>query len=102
MKARILKAARNELREATAYYDRQRKGLGRELRAEVRTGISKIREHPTAWPMINERYRHFQTNRFPYGIFYEVRKKEIVIVAIAHLHREPGYWQSRVEGEENQ
>jgi mRNA-degrading endonuclease RelE of RelBE toxin-antitoxin system len=29
---------------------------------------------------------------FPYGIVYEIQKDEIVIIAIANLHREPDYW----------
>jgi hypothetical protein len=34
--------------------------------------------------------------RFPYAIFFEPRSDEIVIVAIMHTSRSPGYWRSRV------
>lgn len=37
-----------------------------------------------------------QMQRFPYGVIYEPAVTEIIVVAIAHLHREPGYWQGRV------
>lgn len=35
--------------------------------------------------------------KFPYGIIYDFSPEhdEIVIVAIAHLHRRPDYWVSR-------
>ncbi|MBI3461482.1 MAG: type II toxin-antitoxin system RelE/ParE family toxin [Planctomycetes bacterium] len=33
--------------------------------------------------------------RFPYRIIYEVRSDEIVILAIAHNRRRPGYWSRR-------
>ena len=33
--------------------------------------------------------------RFPYQVVYRLRPTEIVIVAIAHLKRRPGYWKSR-------
>jgi hypothetical protein len=35
--------------------------------------------------------------RFPYGIIYEPSEVEIVIIAVAHLHREPEYWRSRAQ-----
>jgi hypothetical protein len=37
-----------------------------------------------------------RVNRFPYGLVYEVSGEEIVIVAVMHLHRRPGYWRDRV------
>ena len=40
--------------------------------------------------------RHF-TDRFPYGVIYLVEPDHIRIVAVMHLHREPGYWRKRVE-----
>ncbi len=33
--------------------------------------------------------------RFPYQIVYRIRPGEIVVVAIAHSRRRPGYWKSR-------
>jgi len=34
---------------------------------------------------------------FPYGIIYQAKEEEIVIVAVANLHRKPNYWIDRVE-----
>ena len=34
--------------------------------------------------------------RFPYQLVYRIRPAEIVIVAIAHLKRRPGYWKTRI------
>jgi hypothetical protein len=33
--------------------------------------------------------------RFPYQVVYRIRPGEIVIVAVAHLKRRPGYWKNR-------
>jgi len=40
--------------------------------------------------------RRALVNRFPYGVLYVDDHSELLIVAIMHLHREPGYWESRV------
>jgi hypothetical protein len=42
------------------------------------------------------RYSTLSDERFPYGIIYELSEDEIVIIAVAPLHREPEYWRSRV------
>ena len=34
--------------------------------------------------------------RFPYGLIYEASDVQIIIVAVAHLHRAPEYWRERV------
>jgi hypothetical protein len=35
--------------------------------------------------------------RFPYGIAYTQSAGEILIVAVAHLARRPGYWIDRLD-----
>ena len=34
--------------------------------------------------------------RFPYRVYYRARRDEILVVAVGHRHRRPGYWRSRV------
>jgi hypothetical protein len=34
--------------------------------------------------------------RFPYAIYYTLETNGILIYAIAHLHRKPFYWASRI------
>lgn len=38
---------------------------------------------------------HF-TDRFPYGVIYVLEPDHVWIVALMHLHREPGYWRERL------
>jgi hypothetical protein len=33
--------------------------------------------------------------RFPFGLVYRLGVEEVQVVAVAHLHRRPGYWKSR-------
>lgn len=97
MKARFHPAARAELIEAKKYYNRERRGLGRELVEQVRLAAAKISNSPLHYGEIEAGVRCGQTARFPYGLVYVVRKAELVIVAVMHLHREPGYWRNRLE-----
>jgi plasmid stabilization system protein ParE len=87
--------ARIEFLEAISYYERCRKGLGLRLSREVFATISRVTRGPNAWPKISENTRRCLARRFPYGIIYEVRENDILIVAVAHLSREPFYWSER-------
>ena len=97
MKIRFLSPARRELREAVRYYNAQRFGLGDEFRDEVRETIRRVKEFPKAWHPLGGSIRRCQMRRFPYGIIYEASGDEIVIIAVAHLHRRPEYWRQRID-----
>ena len=88
-----------ELNDAVDYYNQQKPDLGRRFAAEVRSAVQRIQDHPQAWTLVAEPdgLRRCQTHRFPYGLIYQLQPGRIVIVAVAHLHRRPGYWRSRVE-----
>ncbi|MFC1672102.1 type II toxin-antitoxin system RelE/ParE family toxin [Planctomycetota bacterium] len=92
--------AKVELAEAVAYYNLQSEGLGYEFAAEVKRTIGRIVEYPNAWSPLSRRTRRCRTNRFPYGVVYQVRGDDILIVAIMHLHRHPESWKSRLSPSE--
>ena len=50
----------------------------------------------SAWSNISKRTRRCLLNKFPYGVIYQIRDEEILVLAIAHLHRRPGYWNKNV------
>jgi len=97
LKAKFLEAARSELRAAVRYYEERRPGLGGEFRAQVRNAVERIERLPHAWPNLSENTRRCRLSRFPYGVIYVVDNGEVVIVAIAHSHRDPVYWRNRLE-----
>ncbi len=98
MNLRFLKAAERELDEAVEYYEAQVPGLGAEFLKEVRAARERIEQYPEAWQPISKRARRCLVNRFPYGIIYQIRRaeNELLIVAVAHLHRKPAYWRNRI------
>ncbi len=97
----FLGPAHLELTEAFAYYDSQERGLGVQFVREVRRTLERIVEFPEAWSPLSKRTRRCRTNKFPYGIVYQVRGETILVVAVMHLHREPKSWRGRLrEGKE--
>jgi plasmid stabilization system protein ParE len=98
MKVRILPAAEAEIEEAAEWYEAARRGLAAEFVREVDAGLQRVAESPNAWHPLSQRLRRYRLHRFPYGIIYQVRKNEILVIAVAHLHRRPEYWRNRLKG----
>jgi len=95
VKFRFLEAAQIELDEAIEYYNHETDGLGYQFFDEVLNSLKLIGDFPQAWHPCSKGTRRCQTRRFPYGIIYQERNNEILIVAVANLHRKPDYWKTR-------
>ena len=99
MRIRWLGAARAEFFAALDWYEGERPGLGEDFLAEVTRSIDLIAERPRAWPPASRPglgVRRFLVPRYPYAIVYIVEKDELLIVAVAHGKRRPGYWANRL------
>jgi hypothetical protein len=86
-----------ELNEGVDYYESCQTGLGAAFTDEVRAAIHRILEHPKAWALLSKNTRRCLTNRFPFGVVYQIVEDGIFILAVMHLNRRPDYWQSREE-----
>lgn len=85
-----------DLYTAAAYYEKQRIGLGRELRREVEEAVLRLRENPQAFPLHDKRgTRKCLVRRFPYTIFFSELEERIWVAAVAHQKRHPEYWAKR-------
>jgi plasmid stabilization system protein ParE len=98
MVVKFLSPAQAELAEAVAYYNSQKPELGSQFTEEIRRTIERILQYPLAWTPLSKRTRRCRTNKFPYGVIYQVRVDILLIVAVMHLHREPQTWKSRLGG----
>ena len=96
MNVRLLAPAASELDEAVAWYAAQAPGLERRFIDEMQTVQKRIAERPHAWHPLGNGVRRFRLGRFPYGLIYVVEADEIFVLAVAHMHRKPNYWRSRV------
>ena len=92
---RLLPEAEEELRDAARFYEAEQQGLGRALIQEVRRACRFIAEHPLAVRIERGEVRVRTIARFPYRIYYRAKADEILVIAIGHRRRRPGFWRSR-------
>ena len=92
----FLPPAQEEMTAAARYYQAQSTSLGTEFLAEVERTIAAIVSHPKAAPKVKKDIRRRLLKWFPFGILYIATVDEIVVLAVMHLRRRPGYWQDRL------
>lgn len=93
----VLAEALSEAREAVDSLEAARPGLGSAFTTALAQAFLRLEAHPEigASAEFANATRRWKLARFPYSIIYILSAERIVVVAIAHEHRRPGYWQGR-------
>jgi len=97
LKLRIHRLAVAEIDHEVDYYESCSVGLGAELEDEIDAVLETILQFPQAAPQWRDRpdRRVAVLDRFPFTLVYQIKTKEIAILALAHMSRRPGYWSRR-------
>lgn len=96
-KSIILPLAKEDIREAARWYNKQSPGLGKRYTAEVRESVLFIRQNPTACNIRYDKVRTAVLKVFPFMIHYTINEvsKTVVISAVLHTSRDPKDWEKR-------
>lgn len=97
MNSEFLPEADEEFREAAWYYEYEAPGVGLKFVAEVHRGVMFITEYPYAAAEVGSGIRKKVLNHFPFSLLYAVEPEMILIVAVAHQKKRPGYWRDRLK-----
>jgi plasmid stabilization system protein ParE len=94
---RFLEIAEVELDPAIHWYGTQAPGLDNAFLIAVLSAADRIARFPDAWHPLGEGIRRCRLSRFPYGLIYTLDNGDILVLAVAHLHRPPDYWRDRLK-----
>lgn len=89
------RAARIEFENAAARYDEQRPGLGEEFIVEIDDAVLRAAAAPERYPVVFGDIRRTVARRFPYSVYFRVRRNSMVVLAVFHGRRNPAVWQRR-------
>jgi len=90
----LLPPAKEDIKSASDWYNKQQKGLGKQFSISVRKTVKFIKNNPLAY---RTRYGNTKTaiiERFPYMLHYSIDDDEklIIISTILHTSRNPEKW----------
>jgi hypothetical protein len=85
-----------EYEDGLRYYATIRTQLGQSFHDAVEAAIDTCSERPSACAILEQDIRRCLTRVFPYALLYTIEHNHLLIVAVMHCHRQPGYWRHRV------
>jgi plasmid stabilization system protein ParE len=97
MRVRLHADARAELRQARKWYYERSPLSATAFAHAVDNAVSRIGDAPLSYTLAEHGTRKFVLKRLPFNIFYRQDATEIVIVAVAHQKRRPGFWSERTQ-----
>ena len=87
--------AQAEYQSALAWYQARSLQAAARSEAEVENVLGLIGANPDLCPKYDDEHRFAVLKRFPYSVVYQVQPTGIIVIAVAHSSRAPGYWQGR-------
>lgn len=91
------RAAIAEHLDHVAFYESQLAGLGADYLGEFDALMARICAGPDRFVLIAPPdIRKVALKRFPFHVIYRAEATRIVVLAVAHQRRRPGYWAGRI------
>jgi toxin ParE1/3/4 len=81
-----------EMIEAARFYEERRNGLGFRFIRVVEEVCAPIGELPDTGTPLGRKDRKRRVPGFPYDVVYRPKDDAILVLAIKHHRRRPGYW----------
>ena len=81
-----------EIEIADTWYQQRSADAAFEFVTELSDALQDIRQAPDRWPQYLHGTRRYVLNRFPFSIIYLDSPESVMIIAVAHSKRKPGYW----------
>jgi toxin ParE1/3/4 len=88
--------ALREFEEARAWYYKESPITSERFKVAVEAATDRILRSCESLPRFSGEYRWVRVERFQYILVFRRRTdREILVVAVAHTSRRPGYWRRR-------
>jgi plasmid stabilization system protein ParE len=89
-------AAIAEAEEVSRWYRNKSKLAASRFVQEFKLTCRKILKAPERWPASSNHTRRTKLPCFPFFVIYRVVGTRVEIIAVAHGHRQPEYWKTRL------
>jgi plasmid stabilization system protein ParE len=93
---RIQSQAQQEINEAFDWYFKRSPEAADAFLTEIGASLEQIASHPRRYPAFTKNTRRRILANFPYSVIFQEKDDVILVVAIAHAKRRPGYWRERI------
>ena len=90
-----LPGARRDFDESFDWYLERSAEAAIRFANAVDAALTIVAADPQRFAAVDELHRECPVKRFPFRIVYRVVESRVLVVAIAHAKRRPGFWRDR-------
>jgi plasmid stabilization system protein ParE len=94
---RIRSEAKEEIDAAFEWYFKRSPKAADAFLEEIETSLKNIVSEPHLYPIFTKNIRRRVMTGFPYSVIFREEAGSILVIAIAHAKRRPGYWTKRLK-----
>ena len=87
--------AEDDARQAFLWYAERSPVAASDFQQLITRAAEDLAETALVWPEREPGIRIRVLDRYPYTLMYRVKGDEVLIIAVAHQKRKPGYWRGR-------
>lgn len=95
-RVRILSQAQQEINEAFDWYFKRSPEAADAFLTEIGASLAQIASRPRLYPAYTKNSRKRVLANFPYSVIFQEKDDVILVIAVAHAKRRPGYWRGRI------
>ena len=95
-RVRIQSQAQQEINEAFDWYFKRNPEAADAFLTEIGASLAQIASRPQLYPAYTKNSRKCVLANFPYSVIFQEKDDFILVVAVAHAKRRPGYWRGRI------
>jgi toxin ParE1/3/4 len=88
----ITARARTDVAQAKLWYASIDTALADDFLKDIDETFEKIRERPESFPQLERDVRRAVCDRFPYKVYFAAKPKEVRVLAVYHVSRNPRRW----------
>ena len=92
---RIQSQAQQEINEAFDWYFKRSPEAADAFLTEIGASLAQIVSRAQLYPAYTKNTRRRILANFPYSVIFQEKDDVILVVAVAHAKRRPGYWRGR-------
>ena len=86
-----------EYEDAAHHYAGCQENLELRFIAAIESVFDRIEQNPQWGRIFEDDTRRRLAHVFPYAVLYSIEPDYLLVIAVMHCHREPGYWRHRVK-----
>lgn len=95
-KVEFHRLAQKDYEDGFDWYAARSAATAQRFKKAVDVAYRRIVDGPLSLPVLSGNYRWARVTRFPYMLVFRLRElDDVVVVAVAHTSRRPGYWRHR-------